>query len=336
MWSPQQDRALRAVARWRRSQDSQVFRLFGYVGTGKTTLAKHLGAEQGDGKVLFAAFTGKAALVLRKKGCAEASTIHSLIYRPVEVFVCPAHPDALTYREEYAKCRLCGSPVRPRPYPEFVRNEDSPLHAANLLVIDECSMVGEALGRDLLAFKKPILVLGDPYQLPPPNGAGYFTNDKPDVLLAEVHRQAAGNPIIRMSMEVRAGRHLASGRYGDSEIDELAKLRERAHDQMLVGRNVTRVHLNAAWRKQLGFVDPLPMIGDKLVCLRNDPDKGLLNGSLWTVGQVRKGTGGDLYLEVRPEDDSSGSIATVRTHQNFFVGDSATATATLPRASYFD
>ena len=38
----------------------QVFRLFGYAGTGKTTLAKHI-AEGVDGKVLFAAFTGKAA-----------------------------------------------------------------------------------------------------------------------------------------------------------------------------------------------------------------------------------------------------------------------------------
>ena len=45
-----------------------MFRLFGYAGTGKTTLAKHI-AEGVDGKVLFAAFTGKAALVMRSKGC---------------------------------------------------------------------------------------------------------------------------------------------------------------------------------------------------------------------------------------------------------------------------
>ena len=60
-----------------------LFRLFGYAGTGKTTLAKHL-AEDVDGKVLFAAFTGKAALVMRRKGCDGASTIHSLIYRARE------------------------------------------------------------------------------------------------------------------------------------------------------------------------------------------------------------------------------------------------------------
>src|SRR5438309_239041 len=60
-----------------------IFRLFGYAGTGKTTLAKHL-AQGVNGKVLFAAFTGKAALVMRRKGCEEASTIHSLIYKPLD------------------------------------------------------------------------------------------------------------------------------------------------------------------------------------------------------------------------------------------------------------
>ena len=37
-WSPQQNAALRDVTKWQRSRD-QVFRLFGYAGTGKTELA---------------------------------------------------------------------------------------------------------------------------------------------------------------------------------------------------------------------------------------------------------------------------------------------------------
>src|ERR1700704_3832073 len=87
-FSPQQDAALQAVAAWLKARPGRgstpaVFRLFGYAGTGKTTLAKHL-AEGVEGKVLFAAFTGKAALVMRRKGCQNASTIHSLIYRARE------------------------------------------------------------------------------------------------------------------------------------------------------------------------------------------------------------------------------------------------------------
>jgi len=87
-FTPHQDNALKSVAEWLkagpgRDGTSQVFRLFGYAGTGKTTLARHI-ADDTDGEVKFAAFTGKAASVMRGKGCKGASTIHSLIYRTRE------------------------------------------------------------------------------------------------------------------------------------------------------------------------------------------------------------------------------------------------------------
>ena len=65
--SPEQDDALKAVSRWLKAPGPQVFRLFGYAGTGKTMLAQHF-AEEIDGDVLFAAFTGKAAQVMRSRG----------------------------------------------------------------------------------------------------------------------------------------------------------------------------------------------------------------------------------------------------------------------------
>jgi hypothetical protein len=77
--------------------------------------------------VLFAAFTGKAASVLRAKGCHGATTIHSLIYRLVE--------------EKEGK-------------PVFRLDADSPVRAAPLLIVDECSMVDNEIGADLLSFNK--------------------------------------------------------------------------------------------------------------------------------------------------------------------------------------
>ena len=59
--------------------------------------------------------------------------------------------------------------------PQFVLNRQSPAAKADLIVIDECSMVDEELGRDLLSFGQPVLVLGDPAQLPPVKGGGFFT-----------------------------------------------------------------------------------------------------------------------------------------------------------------
>ncbi|MFX5578869.1 AAA family ATPase, partial [Acinetobacter baumannii] len=82
-FTPHQDAALKAVGDWLKAKPGRggtppVFRLFGFAGTGKTTLARHI-ADGVDGEVKFAAFTGKAALVMRNKGCDGASTIHSLI-----------------------------------------------------------------------------------------------------------------------------------------------------------------------------------------------------------------------------------------------------------------
>src|SRR5208282_3758105 len=249
-WSAQQEKALREVADWIAEPGGrQVFRLFGYAGTGKTTLARHIAGDV-EGEVQFGAYTGKAALVLRSKGCGEARTIHSMIYRPKDL-------DS----EE----------------PSFVLNEDSPASKASLIVIDECSMVDEELGRDLLSFGRKVLVLGDPAQLPPVKGGGFFTEAEPDVMLTEVHRQAADNPIIRMSMAIREGGQIARGIYGESRVvgrDGLEPSLVTGADQVLVGMNKTRRAYNKRLRELRGFSGDLPQSGEKLVCLRNNRKKG--------------------------------------------------------------
>src|SRR5690606_18616298 len=199
-FSPQQDNALTAVARWLKDGQSQIFRLFGYAGTGKTTLARYF-AEHVDGQVQFAAFTGKAAQVLRSKGAVNARTIHSLIYRP--------------RGEEEVEDEATG---KTSVSPTFSLNRQSPIARARLVVIDECSMVDEQLGRDLMSFGTPILVLGDPAQLPPISGGGLFTEHEPDYLLTEIHRQARDNPIIRLALDVRERREFAHGDYGAARV----------------------------------------------------------------------------------------------------------------------
>ena len=62
-WSPQQAAALLKIKRWAISRGGpQVMRVFGFAGTGKTTLAKEI-AESISGKVHYMAYTGKAALI---------------------------------------------------------------------------------------------------------------------------------------------------------------------------------------------------------------------------------------------------------------------------------
>lgn len=262
-WSQQQADALKAVGKWLNDKRGpQVFRLFGYAGSGKTTLAQHIAAGV-DGAVQFAAFTGKAALVLRKKGCADASTIHSLIYKVED-------------DDDGAD-------------PVFTLNPDSMVRFAKLVIIDEVSMVDEELGRDLLSYGTKILVLGDPAQLPPVKGDGFFINDAPDFMLTDIHRQAAENPIIWMSMEVREGRRLVLGDYGDSQVIRRAQVGQKmvlCADQVLCGMNKTRQSLNMRIRQLKGIDSAMPVHGDRLVCLKNNREKGLLNGSLWTANAV--------------------------------------------------
>ena len=295
-WSPEQDTALKETARWLKSGDRQVFRLFGYAGTGKTTLARHL-AEAVDGGVAFAAFTGKAAHVMRQKGCAGAGTIHSLIYR---------------------------SRGEDEDGPTFTLNEDSAAAEAGLIVIDECSMVDADIGRDLLSFGTPVLVLGDPAQLPPIAGGGFFTEGEPDVMLSTVHRQAQDNPIIRMSMEVREGKGLDRGEYGVSRVIGRADIDAEAilaADQVLVGLNRTRRLYNGRIRELHGREGDAPVAGDTLVCLRNNRKRGLINGGVWQVDNVRKPRKGLLRYTVSPEEGSGGKRRTVVSiHPAFFEG----------------
>jgi exodeoxyribonuclease-5 len=311
-WTPEQDRALAEVARWLETKGgAQVFRLFGYAGTGKSTLARHVAANV-EGDVCFAAFTGKAALVMRSKGCEGARTIHSLIYRASD-----------TETEE----------------PTFVLNDDSDAARAKLIVVDECSMVDEELGRDLLSFSKKVLVLGDPAQLPPVKGGGFFTEAEPDVMLAQVHRQAADNPIIRLSMTIREGGRLERGDYGQARVvsrEGLDPALVTSADQVLVGLNRTRRAYNARLRQLRGFSGDLPKSGEKLVCLRNNRKKGLLNGGLFTVKSAGALRRGKVRMLVIPEE-GEGRILRVGVIPQFFdAGESEIPYALRKDSDEFD
>lgn len=311
-FTPHQDAALTAVSAWLTAGpgergNPQVFRLFGYAGTGKTTLAQSI-AEGVDGDVKFAAFTGKAASVMRAKGCRGASTIHSLIYR----------------------ARESGEEV-----PSFDLWDEAPASKAALIIIDECSMVDAELGRDLLSFGVPVLVLGDPAQLPPvqggANAGGFFTEAEPDAMLTEVHRQAQDDPIVRLSMQVREGESLEPGDYGETQVvrrNALDPARVINADQVLVGRNVTRRNYNMRMREHRGFEGELPAAGDKLVCLRNNRKKGLFNGGLWTVKE-RTGAkrasktapkSGILGMRLLPDDESGLRGVKVSVRRECFTG----------------
>jgi exodeoxyribonuclease-5 len=328
VWSPQQVGAQVRVSAWLKTQDQPAFLLGGYAGTGKTTLAKHMAANV-DGDVYFAAFTGKAALVLKQSGCPNASTLHKLMYQPKE----RSNARLLQMQRELSALLRTGADTRElarrikaetenlnRPY--FAINPESPLYKAKLLVVDEYSMVDVRMGQDLMHFGCPILALGDPGQLPPVFGDSFWARE-PDVMLTEIHRQAADNPILWLSREVREGRPLRSGQYGSSVVLPVGSSREdvraqvQSSDQILVGMNATRANVNARMRQLREHTGPWPRAGEKLVCLKNNHDLGLLNGQLWKTVEDAELQPGTVSLRI---ENDEGDPMVVDAHQAPFVG----------------
>lgn len=299
-WSPQQETALRRIRHWLMDSTSQVFYLGGDAGTGKTTLAKEAAADCRN--VRYGAPTGKAATVMRRKGCTGATTIHS------DLYISQGENDALIRQleaklgEMLMQVRADDPEADPDTYPpvihlkqeiqdakeqarrpRFTLNMESCYKDADLVVLDEISMVDGVLGQDILKLARKVLVLGDPFQLPPVYGEGFFTSRQPDYYLTEVHRQALDSPVLWLATRVRRGDSLPLGLHGTSRVttDRIEPEEVLRSGQVLVGRNTTRRASNARVRKLKGYEPIIPVKGDRLVCLRNNRDLGLWNGAIW-------------------------------------------------------
>ena len=120
---------------------------------------------------------------------------------------------------------------------------------------------------------------------------------------------------------MREGGALARGQYGESrvisrrEIDADAILKA---DQVLVGLNKSRRLYTTRIRQLLGFRDPMPAVGETLVCLRNDKAKGVLNGGLFTVKRLAGEDKGCLAMDVTPEEERRS--VRVEVPREFFEG----------------
>ena len=306
--SPEQEKALDAIQGWYLGTDHRdPFYLAGYAGTGKTTLAKHLAAAL-NVSPFFGAYTGKAAHVLRRKGV-PATTIHSAIYTPRDKVQMRRNLEMLQRKlagsddalfgfsddEEWTQEELTSEIERLESelaHGGFVFNPESEWAYADLIVLDEVSMVNTTMARDIESFGNPVLVLGDPAQLPPIEGGGHYTKHAPDFQLTKVHRQALDSPVLALATDIRKG---VAWPY---ERVNLAKAMEA--DQIIVWKNSTRWNLIEKIRAKLGRPAGTPVPGDRIMCLVNNRDAGILNGQQFEVLEATPGT---LGYEIRARDE---------------------------------
>jgi len=334
----QQSEALAKIQKWYEEQQdwaSEPFRLFGYAGTGKTTLAARVSDALGVTPV-FGAYTGKAAKVLRTKGV-DASTIHSAIYRPMgtaetkrkleqarQDLYDVTHDEMLSESTQNQMVAELETEVanleREVRTVGFQLNLESEWGRADLIILDEVSMVNAKVGQDIETFGRPVLVLGDPAQLPPIEGGGYYTNAEPDAMLTEVQRQKADSPVLDLATRIRTG-----GRdFGLTEAD-LSKVsldEAMEADQILVWKNSTRWSLTRSIRERLGRPGGRPVPGDRIMCLTNNASLGILNGTQYDVLEVEPGQIGPRLLVVEVDAPES-SARWIKAYNEGFLSQTA-------------
>ncbi len=251
------------------------FFLDGGAGVGKTSVASWAVEQLQLKKVCFAAYTAKAARVMRDKGMAEAATLHSLLYNP-----------------KVEDGRIVG----------WTKWALSPLRFADLIVVDEVSMVSEEMAEDIRSFKRPILVLGDvDGQLPPISGLGAFTNRRPDFRLHHVARVAAESPITKLAWIARRGGELALGGPPEARVAPLDaaawELILNRDWQVICGKHKSRLSVTRRAREKNGFTGSVPQPGEPIICRRNVPTFGLINGDIAVVWRITKDEIDKPYFE---------------------------------------
>ena len=265
--TPRQEEGLKiAVARYHAHEPWTC--ISGYAGTGKSTLVQFIIAALNlePEQVAYVTFTGKAASVLRHKGCPNAMTAHKLLY----------------YSSRLPNGKYMFSP-RKTLEGDF-----------KLIVVDEISMLPKDLWELLLTHKTYIIALGDPFQIPPiDKKADNHVLDTPHVFLDEIMRQAQESEIIRFTMAIRNHEPLPYFKGKEMQVIPERELVDGMYhwaDQIICATNRRRHEINNYMRQATGKgAEPEP--GDKVIALSNKWDildvsgsNALVNGTIGTLG----------------------------------------------------
>lgn len=306
--------------------------LSGCAGTGKTWHVQHLLDDPG---VVLCAPTAKAAGRLKEVCKRPALTVHSLIYgRPTEQWVkadgevCRGWTDDDGVRHPSPGCPGCACTARlafSLPTKDW---ED-----VSLIVVDEASMVGAQLARDIrrvaAQVEAKLLWVGDPAQLPPVGDDPGVDLHHPDVLLEHVYRAQGG--ILELATEIRHAQSFADlaaaidRPHDDVEVrtDGLSGLADwragKSRRMAIVHSNKQRVDGNAHVRTVLRRSGPLCR-GDRLIVRKNARAVPVWNGEVYVVESVERV---DRFTIVRGRLDGLVDAPTIR----FVVDERYLATA---------
>lgn len=215
--------------------------LYGYAGTGKTSIIQQLIEEfKGRVKTVMAAPTHKAAGVLRE--------MREPYNRPASPFYSEAPSSE---RSAFVPAYTIHSLLRLRPKKKegrvfYVpdRYKDPPIYDYKLVILDECSMVDQELwnllldevGKDIFGVK--VICMGDPLQLPPvgDNNEESPTFDLPSFRLTKVMRHGGviGDAVDAIRDNIDSKRPVVP-KPGKDDLGEILRVSDRSEfDQMML------------------------------------------------------------------------------------------------------
>lgn len=248
---------------WYKHGNEQIFQYSGGPGTGKSWLMNVIIDELGiRDNMAPMAYTGAAAIVMRRKGLNGARSIHSSLYQVEDVPLLDS--DGNPVLDPKYNRPVTVAKFLPKPLADNV----------DCIVIDEGSMVPMAMKPEIVSRNKPIIVSGDIDQLPPIDDEPAFLTEGQIYYLSEIMRQAEGSGIVYISNRIKNGLPIHNGFYGDV----LVVNREELRDEMLIGadmiicaRNKTRDWVNYHMRTNImGYRKDLPYYGEKMICRKTN------------------------------------------------------------------
>lgn len=163
-YNNEQVKAVNDILKFVESSDDKYFGLYGYAGSGKTTLIteiiKYLISKSKINNVVFSAPTNKAVSVLESK-----VNLDSFEYKDNSSILFKTIHSLFNYSTDFT---TEGVKV-------FIKKSRKKRKLVNIIVIDECSMIQKDIAQEIfndvdgILRDTKIIFVGDPSQLPPVN-----------------------------------------------------------------------------------------------------------------------------------------------------------------------
>lgn len=219
------------------TNNEKCFTVIGYAGTGKTFLIREF-VKSIRQKYTFCAPTHKALSVL-----GSGITIHKLLGYGLDTNILEFNPDSPTFKQV--------------TFPLIT--------TFDLIIIDECSMINEAMFNKLMEYDVKIIFMGDNKQLPPIGEkiSKMFTVGN-SYQLTKIERTKEDS-IIRLSSDIRENKEKEIMYYLNDKVRVSDKASYKFDDEkVLCFTNKAVAEWNAAHKKYHKTESPLD-IGDSII-----------------------------------------------------------------------